>query len=133
MEREEEICLFHFEIFKGFYTLLKINNEQVINKKDSEIANDKYSKEYKSNMTISDFLTSVIIGLMLGDLYASRFSPRGNTRLCFDQSEIHYSYLIHLYQLFQIYVTVPPKKTNRKADSFRKAQELFTTVDNLKL
>jgi len=117
-EREEEICLFYFVVFNVFLdALFTVNNELVTNKKDSEITHDKYSKDYKSNITISYFLTSVIIGLMLGDLHASRFSPRGNTRLCFDQSEIHYSYLIHLYQLFQDYVTTPPKKINRKADS----------------
>jgi len=94
----------------------------------------KYKKEYKDQMKLSPFLRQALIGLILGDLHASRPKAHYNTRLVFDQSpplvrtrrdltlgrgfakEEHSDYLNYLYSLFEPFVGTEPTSTNRKPD-----------------
>jgi hypothetical protein len=45
---------------------------------------------------------------LLGDIYLRKFSPKANVRLVFRQGSVNSSYLLHLYNLFQEFVTTPP-------------------------
>ena len=62
----------------------------------------------------SEFQNQVIIGLMLGDISAERYSLNGNTRLRFYQSSINKEYIQYLYSIFKSYVKTPPKEITRK-------------------
>jgi hypothetical protein len=57
-------------------------------------------------------LNDIIIGLLLGDLHASKGSLK-NTRLIFEQGDIHSDYLFHLYDLFKNFCKTEPKITKR--------------------
>lgn len=62
-------------------------------------------------------LKEIIIGLMLGDLSAERYSTNGNTRLRFYFSSINEEYVNHLYLKFKSYVKTPPTQRTRKLSS----------------
>jgi len=92
-------------------------------------AGAKYKKEYKDQMKLSPFLKQALIGLILGDVHASRPKAHYNTRLVFDQvprsqcnrdwdraKEEHSDYLNYLYSLFEPFVGTEPTSTNRKPD-----------------
>jgi hypothetical protein len=69
-------------------------------------------------MTLSDYMKQALIGLFLGDLFASRKTPDSDTVLAFDQtSNGHSAYLLWLYSIFEPFVGLPPLSTNRKPDS----------------
>lgn len=63
-------------------------------------------------------LEDIIIGLMLGDLFAEKIKINSNTRLQFKQSVKNKPYIDHLYSLFKGYCSTPPKinclKDNRE-------------------
>jgi hypothetical protein len=52
--------------------------------------------------------TAGVAVALLGDIYLSKFSPKANVRLVFRQGSVNSSYLLHLYNLFQEFVTTPP-------------------------
>jgi hypothetical protein len=58
-------------------------------------------------------LKEIPIGVLLGDLHCQRRSPTGNTRLLFEQGEIHKEYLLHTFDHFQSYCGVPPRFSRR--------------------
>nr|QWC53750.1 LAGLIDADG homing endonuclease [Rhizoctonia solani] len=55
-------------------------------------------------------------GLLLGDLCIHRQKTAVNVRLQFCQGIVHKDYLLHLYDLFEIYCNTGPKTTNRSPD-----------------
>ena len=59
-----------------------------------------YRKSAKFNLELSTELEEIIIGLMLGDLFAEKRNPNSNTRLQFKQSNKNKVYIDHLYSLF---------------------------------
>lgn len=60
-------------------------------------------KSAKYNLVLSKDLEEILIGLMLGDLFAERKNLKSNTRLQFKQSTVNKEYLLHLYSLFSSY------------------------------
>jgi hypothetical protein len=56
-------------------------------------------------------LREILVGLFLGDLHAEKRSK--NTRLKFGQGVVHKEYLLHLYEMFQIFCSATPNKINR--------------------
>lgn len=56
----------------------------------------KYTKSYKTEMKLTAYLKEAIVGLLLGDLYASRTGNNSiykyNTRLAFEQCSAHYPF-----------------------------------------
>ncbi len=65
-------------------------------------------------------LFDITIGLMLGDLSAVKRYPNSMAVLKFCQSYKHLDYLIHLYDLFSLYVSSPPRvyEINRSSGSY---------------
>ena len=68
-----------------------------------------YRKSSKFNLELNKELEEIIIGLMLGDLFAEKASTKSNTRLQFKQSNINKEYINHLYILFKEYCGSKPK------------------------
>jgi LAGLIDADG DNA endonuclease family len=68
-------------------------------------------------MVLSDYRKQALIGLLLGDLHASRKTPESDTVLSFDQSSsLHSEYVQWLYSIFEPLVGLPPLITDRKPD-----------------
>ena len=57
---------------------------------------------------LDSYLKQVLVGTILGDVYMRRYSKKANVRIIFRQGSIHSSYLLHLYNLFQEFVSTPP-------------------------
>jgi len=74
----------------------------------------RLTKVEQSEFNLSEDLTNILVGLILGDLYIHK--QRVNARLCFKQSIIHKDYLEHLYELFTNYCSSAPVITNRGPD-----------------
>lgn len=89
-----------------------------ISKRSYATGRPNSQKDFKENMTLTDFQFAALIGLMLGDVFAERGKPSHNTRLAFDQSLVHHeTYLLYLYSLFQKLVKTLPKSPKRKPHS----------------
>ena len=71
-----------------------------------------YRKSTKYDLELNDDLIEIIIGLMLGDLFAEKRNPNSNTRLQFKQSIKNKEYIEHLYSLFKDYCNSEPKVTS---------------------
>jgi hypothetical protein len=68
-----------------------------------------YRKSAKFNLQLSNDLKEIIIGLMLGDLFAEKRNSNSNTRLQFKQSIKNKIYIDHLYNLFKDFCGSKPK------------------------
>lgn len=62
----------------------------------------------RSNFKLNSHLKQVLVGNILGDMYMRRFSQKANVRVVFRQGSLNASYLLHLYSLFQEFVSTPP-------------------------
>lgn len=71
-----------------------------------------YRKSAKHHLELNPYLEEVLIGLMLGDLFAEKRNPNSNTRLQFKQSIKNKEYIDHLYYLFKEYCNSEPKVTS---------------------
>lgn len=70
----------------------------------------RLTKSEKENFTLSSDLFDIIVGLLLGDLYARRRNV--DTKLYFKQGVVHKEYVSHLYDIFRLYCSNVPKTTN---------------------
>nr|QWC53663.1 LAGLIDADG homing endonuclease [Rhizoctonia solani] len=59
--------------------------------------------------TLPTQLNEILVGLLLGDLFARKRGQAGNTYLFFIQGLVHKDYLDHLYDLFKAYCMSTPK------------------------
>jgi LAGLIDADG DNA endonuclease family len=80
-----------------------------------------YRKSAKYNLELSTDLKEILIGLMLGDLFAEKINPNSNTRLQFKQSitlavalraRENKVYIDYLYNIFKEYCNSEPKETS---------------------
>jgi len=69
------------------------------------------SSNGSSNGFSNSLASDILIGLLLGDACASR--THVNTRILFEQGEIHENYLWHLYDIFKDSCGTAPKKSVR--------------------
>jgi LAGLIDADG DNA endonuclease family len=71
----------------------------------------EYRKSAKYYLTLNIELKEIIIGLLLGDLFAEKRNINSNTRLQFKQSVKNKTYINHLYSLppglFEVYCSTP--------------------------
>nr|QWC53687.1 LAGLIDADG homing endonuclease [Rhizoctonia solani] len=70
---------------------------------------NKQQKSDKKALLVTQELKEILIGLLLGDLYAQKQKASINARLQFKQSTIHKDYLLHLHDLFKEYCGSNPK------------------------
>lgn len=71
-----------------------------------------YRKSINFDLKLTSELEEIIIGLLLGDLFAEKIKPTSNTRLQFKQSNKNKPYIDHLYSLFKEYCNSEPKVTS---------------------
>jgi hypothetical protein len=71
-----------------------------------------YRKSAKYDLELNTDLKEIIMGLMLGDLFAEKRNPNSNTRLQFKQSVKNKVYIDHLYSIFKDYCNSEPKVTS---------------------
>jgi hypothetical protein len=62
----------------------------------------------RSNFKLNSHLKQVLVGNILGDVYMRRSSQKANVRVVFRQGSLNASYLLHLYSLFQEFVSTSP-------------------------
>ena len=72
----------------------------------------QYRKSAKFQLDLTSELQEIIIGLMLGDLFAEKRNSKSNTRLQFKQSNKNKDYIDHLYTIFKEYCGSEPKLTS---------------------
>lgn len=65
----------------------------------------RISNSERSKFKLDFYLKQILIGNILGDVYMRRFSEKANARIIFRQGSINASYLLHLYNLYQEFVT----------------------------
>ena len=68
-----------------------------------------YGPKEKEAFSVSTELKDILIGLLLGNLYAEKQKASKNARLQFKESTAHKEYLDHLYDLFKEYGGTKPK------------------------
>jgi hypothetical protein len=69
-----------------------------------------YRKSIKYNLIVDQEKREILLGLLLGDLFAEKPSLYSNTRLQFKQSVINKEYINHLFTIFKIYCISHPKE-----------------------
>jgi len=67
------------------------------------------SRGFKDTLVFPKTFFDITIGLMLGDLSATKRYPNSIACLKFTQSIKHQGYLLHLYLLFELYCGSPPR------------------------
>jgi hypothetical protein len=87
-----------------------------------------YRKSAKFNLVLSSELEEILIGLMLGDLFAEKSRINSNTRLQFKQSNKNKNYIDHLYDIFKDFCGSKPKVTS----SFDSRPEKNKIYDSIK-
>jgi hypothetical protein len=75
----------------------------------------KLTKHYKNSLVLTQEQKDILVGLILGDLnitYRSYSNSKGTKYPClqFCQSSFHKPYLDSLYNIFQDFVSTPPRK-----------------------
>ncbi|OAX35769.1 LAGLIDADG homing endonuclease type 2 [Rhizopogon vinicolor AM-OR11-026] len=86
-----------------------------------------YRKSAKFDLNLSTDLIEILLGLMLGDLYAEKIKPNSNTRLQFKQSIKNKVYIEHLYSIFKDYCKSNPK-VNYSIDNRLGKKELNVSI-----
>ena len=89
-----------------------------------------YRKFSKFNLKLNKELEEIIVGLMLGDLFAEKVSIKSNTRLQFKQSSKNKDYISHLYSLFKEYCGSKPKVLSYFDNRPNKNQTYFSIKFN---
>ena len=69
-----------------------------------------YRTSTKQNVILNKELEEILIGLLLGDLFAEKISNNHNTRLQFKQSYKNKEYIHHLYEIFSSFCKSKPVK-----------------------
>jgi hypothetical protein len=90
-----------------------------------------YHKSAKFNLELSKEKSEIIIGLMLGDLFAEKRNLNSNTRLQFKQSTKNQIYVDHLYNLFKEFCGSKPKivsSFNKRADKNKNKNKITTAI-----
>jgi len=75
----------------------------------------RLTKKEKAEFTLTKEHKDILIGLLLGDVFAEKRTPNGNTRIRFDQGIEHEAYLLHLYDLFKGFCASTPITINRQS------------------
>jgi hypothetical protein len=73
----------------------------------------RLSKSEREKFVLPEDLKSILVGLLLGDLYGQIQTTGVNARFRFEQSIVHEDYLLHLYALFQSFSVQAPKVNAR--------------------
>jgi hypothetical protein len=82
-----------------------------------------YRVSAKAHLTVPIILHEILIGSLLGDLFAEKPNKNCNTRIQFKQSIINKEYLDHMYTLFKEFCNSSPLVLSRFDDRPNKNKE----------
>jgi hypothetical protein len=69
----------------------------------------RINKNERDKLKLNQNQKDILIGLLLGDLYIQILNNTKNPKLRFIQRINNSNYLLHLYDLFEIYCKIEPK------------------------
>ncbi len=85
-----------------------VGNRASNGKRRRDIGNPKYTREYKTNLSLTTFQAEVLVGLLLGDgSISAPVSKIGGHRLTIRHSMEQFDYLQHLHELFKALIVQP--------------------------
>lgn len=84
------------------------------------------SKLERSKFSLSTHLKDILVGLILGDVCIRKQKTGVNVNIQFCQGIIHKDYLMHLYDLFNIYCGAAPKIINRHPNKI--TGKIYSTI-----
>jgi hypothetical protein len=96
-------------VFNGGLFALNSCRANTISSLHSAVHVRGYKKSAKFDLILTKELEEIIVGLILGDLFAEKRKESSNTRLQFKQSIKNKVYIDHLYFMFENYCLTPPK------------------------
>jgi len=93
----------------------------------------RLSKSERANLTLSDPIKEILVGILLGDAHISRRSPTGNSRLLYTQTAVtHKKYFEYVFSFFISFCTkeyVCQRKTvTDKRNGKQYSSTTFTTM-----
>jgi len=74
------------------------------------------TQKERSQFSLSQNEKDILVGLLIGDIYAQKRTTNSNPLFRFEQGIIHKDYLYHLFELFNSYCPNNPKIINRAPD-----------------
>lgn len=77
----------------------------------------RFSQSYKANLKLTEEQREVLVGILLGDGCLETQTNGRTYRLKIEQSVQHEAYVRHLYDLFESWVSTPPKQLIVKASN----------------
>jgi hypothetical protein len=87
---------------------------------------DLYARKLKTSVNLSDELKQILVGCLLGDVNINKQEKRQNPRLKFEQGLLHKEYLLHLFSLFEVFCLTEPKIYNPKPD--KRTGKVYSTI-----
>lgn len=72
------------------------------------------NKNERSQFKLDSYLRQVLIRNILGDVHMRKFSDRSNVRIVFRQGYLNASYLLQLFQVFQLHLQLLRLKTKKQ-------------------
>jgi hypothetical protein len=90
------------------------------------VSGKRLTKLERAEFNVRADLRDILIGLLLGDLFAQKRSLNGNTKFHFEQGYVNKDYIHHLYDLFKDYCNSGPKIGERLPD--KRTGKIYTRV-----
>lgn len=84
------------------------------------------TKAQREQLTLSEIQKEILVGLLLGDLYAQKCKGCVNARLEFLQGTLHKEYLLALYERFKDFSPATPKIQNPQPD--KRTGKVYSTI-----
>ncbi len=113
---------FGVSIFSGLFLC------SVVPVKPADDKRRRLTNKEKEQFTLSQKLTEILVGLILGDLNIEKQKGGVNARLRFEQGVIHKEYLFHLYSIFQEYCSQVPMIQTRNPLSNNKTGKIHNSI-----
>jgi hypothetical protein len=110
----------------SFKKLISNNYFSTVNSIPEESKKNRLKIFEKKRMTLPQDLQEILIGLLLGDVFAQRRTVKGNTNLHFEQGLVHKDYLFYLFDLFKNFCRSGPQITERTAD--KRTGKVYTRI-----
>jgi len=118
--------IFNWAPFDNFFEIIQSGEIGLMLSSLPFVKPIRLTKLEQSQFNLSEDLKSILVGLLLGDLYAQKRTIVGNTCLLFEQGFVHKDYIYHLFELFGLYCRSVPKITNRPPD--KRTGKVYSSV-----
>ena len=99
--------LFDLYLIENNYSLLTLSGGLIVSSQSDKPKLKRLTKEEQKQYIIPENLQQILVGLLLGDLWADRRGEK--IRFRFKQGICHEAYLLHLFELFKDFCPQAPK------------------------